>query len=73
MELSERPQFENTAISDEGVYTCQVDITEMGIVIEKRIDFKVIGELVLSKSESLLGYITLFFLGPCTFSQLQVL
>ena len=42
--LNGRPQFGSTAISDEGVYTCKVDITEMGIVIEKMIDFQVIGE-----------------------------
>lgn len=44
MSLSGRPQFESTAISDEGVYTCVIDITEMGIATEKRINFKVIGK-----------------------------
>ena len=42
--LNGRPQFGSTAISDEGVYTCKVDITEMGIMIEKKIDFQVVGE-----------------------------
>ena len=46
MLLGERLQFDNTAISNEGVYTCQVDITEMGIVINRKIDFQVIGELI---------------------------
>ena len=41
--LDRQAQFSNTAISDEASYVCEVDITEMGIVIERRIDFKVIG------------------------------
>ena len=44
--FGERPQFDVTAISNEGVYTCQVDIIEIGIVTNKKIDYKVIGELV---------------------------
>ena len=45
MRLGERPRFGSTAIPDEGMYTCEVDITEVGIVIEKKINFKVIGKL----------------------------
>ena len=45
MRLGERPRFGSTAIPDEGVYACEVDITEMRIVTEKKIDFKVIGKL----------------------------
>ena len=41
--LGRQAQFSNTAISDEASYVCEVDITEMDIVIERRIDFKVIG------------------------------
>ena len=43
-DLWRRPQFENTAISDEGVYTCVINIREMGIVVERIINFQVIGK-----------------------------
>jgi hypothetical protein len=36
--------FESTAFSDEGVYTCKVNINELGIVIERIINFKVVGK-----------------------------
>ena len=42
--LSGRPQFDSTAISDEGVYTCVVYIAEVGIESEKIINFQVIGK-----------------------------
>ena len=38
------PQFERTALSDDGVYTCRVNINEFGAVIERTIDFQVIGK-----------------------------
>ena len=42
--LSGRPWFERTVISNEGVYTCIVNIQEMGVVIEKIINFQVVGK-----------------------------
>ena len=42
--LSGRPQFESTAITDEGVYTCIIDIAEMSFVVERIINFQVIGK-----------------------------
>ena len=45
--LSGRPQFDSTAISDEGVYTCIVNIAEVGIENEKIINFQVIGKYCL--------------------------
>jgi hypothetical protein len=38
------PQLEGTELSDEGVYTCKVNINEVGAVIEKIINFLVIGK-----------------------------
>ena len=43
-QLSNRPQFERTALSDEGVYTCKVNIQEIGFVTEKIINFQVVGK-----------------------------
>lgn len=46
--LSGRPQFDNTAVSDEGVYTCVINIAEMGgIENERIINFKVIGKDII--------------------------
>ena len=44
--LSGRPQFNTTNISHEGVFTCEVFISTMGIMIEKTITFSVIGTYV---------------------------
>ena len=46
-DLLGRPQFENTHISDEGLYTCEVLISAMGVRIEKPINFTVIGKSAL--------------------------
>ena len=45
--LQGRPQFENTHISHEGLYTCEVLISAMDIRIEKTINFTVIGKSAL--------------------------
>ena len=42
--LRGRPQFDNTDISHEGLYRCEVDISSMGIRISKTINFSVIGK-----------------------------
>ena len=42
--LPGRPHFESADISDEGVYTCEVDISAMGLTIAKTINFQVLGE-----------------------------
>lgn len=46
-ELQGRPQFENTHISHEGLYTCEVHIALMGVTIERSINFTVIGKRAL--------------------------
>ena len=42
--LPGRPQFENTDISHEGLYTCEVHISVVGVTIQKTINFTVIGK-----------------------------
>ena len=56
-ELSERPHFDSTAISNEGVYACQVDITEMSIVIEKKMTSKSLVSLYCLKVSLALSYL----------------
>ena len=43
-QLSSSPQFERTALSDQGVYTCEVNIRQIGFVTERIINFQVVGK-----------------------------
>ena len=58
VELWGRPQFESTAISDEGVYACVIVIGEIDIVVERIINFQVIGKHNEKNCAVLISYST---------------
>ena len=54
--MSNGLHFERTALSDEGMYTCKVNIQEIGLVIKKTINFQVVGKCTIIISSIINNY-----------------